>query len=237
MCWSQAGSPFGSCLVTSLGSSQERRFLAHPLTLVRTSDKIGSLHGRRKMNEVEGQEQPLMLREVIGSNIRALRVQRGMRQDELGKRLEELLGKPWSNSMVSKLERGMRDWRLEELMAIGRALRYPLTQFLRLTDKGDPVGHDRLVRLGDDDNPRYVTATEARDFFFGDLSRLAVAVLENETATSSWDELEAIGGERRLTAAMRGEVEPGDTSVHEAPRPRRKRAGAITGTRTGKGKR
>ena len=157
------------------------------------------------------------LREVVGSNIRVLRGARDMTQEELGHRVEELLGHPWSKQTVSKLENGSRPVDLEELLAVGKALGQPLKSFLTLAWRGDLLPAEAELRLGDPDiegaqGPKSVPVHEIRRFLqgAGDPAH-EVQVLE---VTSSQEEmarelmrLHEIGGIRRLLESMESEKE------------------------------
>jgi transcriptional regulator with XRE-family HTH domain len=74
---------------------------------------------------------------VIASTIRAERVRRGLRQDELGRRLG------WPRTRLSDVESGRRAVRVDDLPAICRALEIP---FSELISRAEP--HDWLALTG-----------------------------------------------------------------------------------------
>jgi transcriptional regulator with XRE-family HTH domain len=60
--------------------------------------------------------------EYVGQRIRARRDELGLTQEEFGRRLGELLGRPWSRSTVSVAENGRRAFTAAELVAIASVL-------------------------------------------------------------------------------------------------------------------
>lgn len=112
------------------------------------------------------------LRQVVGANIRVMRNIRGMTQDELGRRVEELLGHAWSKQTVSKLEKGSRALDLEELLAVGFALGRPLQSFLTLAWRGDLLPAEAQLELTSPDfdggeSVNAVPVSKVRDFLQG----------------------------------------------------------------------
>jgi transcriptional regulator with XRE-family HTH domain len=68
--------------------------------------------------------------QVVGRRITRARKDRGIsRQEDLGARLAEYLGKPWTKQAVSETERGNRRLNPTELLAFATVLRYPVSWF------------------------------------------------------------------------------------------------------------
>lgn len=77
------------------------------------------------------------LTQVVAYNFRRGREARGLSQVELGARLEELTGTPWSRSTLSAAEKGwdgetgrVREFDVNELLALSLALDLPVAWFL-----------------------------------------------------------------------------------------------------------
>lgn len=64
----------------------------------------------------------MRIEDVIGRWITEGREETGMTQADLGERLGELLGKPWSRQAVSAAEKGRRAFTAAELVALAVAL-------------------------------------------------------------------------------------------------------------------
>lgn len=78
----------------------------------------------------------MTVEEAIGANIRRRREWIGITQDQLGQALGEQLGQPWSRQAVSLAEKGGRDFRAVELVALSRVL---VTTVGYLTTPSGPV--------------------------------------------------------------------------------------------------
>jgi DNA-binding XRE family transcriptional regulator len=70
------------------------------------------------------------LEEVVGQRIRDVRARNGMGQADLGRALAPLLGRPWSRQAVFAAEKGARDFKIAELVAIARVLRTTVSQLV-----------------------------------------------------------------------------------------------------------
>jgi transcriptional regulator with XRE-family HTH domain len=71
------------------------------------------------------------------------------RQEELGARLAEYLGKPWTKQAVSETERGNRKLNPTELLAFATVLDYPVSWFFMLP-AGEPFRFPgRIVPVGE----------------------------------------------------------------------------------------
>lgn len=66
--------------------------------------------------------EPITVEEMVGYNVRRLRESQRLTQTELGELLGKSLGKPWSRQAMSAAEKGDRDWRAVELVAVAKAL-------------------------------------------------------------------------------------------------------------------
>jgi len=67
---------------------------------------------------------------VVGQRVRLAREDLRLSQQELGNRIGEVLGRPWSRQQVSDGERGSRDWRIGDLVAVATALNLHLGWFV-----------------------------------------------------------------------------------------------------------
>src|SRR4051794_7943170 len=86
-------------------------------------------HPRRKLNEPPGSD-VVSVWQIVAYNMARARTARGMTQDALGSRLEQLTGKKWSRATVSAAESGwdgttgrVRHFDVSELAALAIALR------------------------------------------------------------------------------------------------------------------
>jgi transcriptional regulator with XRE-family HTH domain len=71
----------------------------------------------------------MTLEELIGQRIREACQAKGWTQTELGQRLGEVLGRPWTKITVSVAMRGGRRFTAEELWALARTLDRPIAWF------------------------------------------------------------------------------------------------------------
>lgn len=78
----------------------------------------------------------MTIEEAIGANVRRRREWIGITQEQLGQLLGEHLGQTWTRQAVSSAERGGRDFRAVELVALARAL---VTTVGYLTQPEEPV--------------------------------------------------------------------------------------------------
>jgi transcriptional regulator with XRE-family HTH domain len=83
------------------------------------------------------------IEESIGGRIKARREYQQMTLEALGSELEQYLGKPWTPQAVWQAERGQRDFRAEQLIALALALEVPVVQLL-----APYPGSDEQVTLG-----------------------------------------------------------------------------------------
>jgi transcriptional regulator with XRE-family HTH domain len=67
--------------------------------------------------------------EIVGRRVRQARMDNGISQADLGRRLGVLLGKPLFPQAVSEAERGGRNFTAEELLALARVLDRPVAWF------------------------------------------------------------------------------------------------------------
>jgi transcriptional regulator with XRE-family HTH domain len=88
--------------------------------------------------------------QVVGHRIASARSDRGIRrQEELGARLEDYLGKPWTKQAVSETERGNRKLNPTELLAFATVLGYPVSWFF-VPPAGEPFRlPGRVVPVGE----------------------------------------------------------------------------------------
>jgi len=70
---------------------------------------------------------------VVGRNVRSLRAERGVSQEEVAEQLR-LVGLPWSRAMLHTLEIGRRSLGLVEFALLVRALDVPAARLLRGND-------------------------------------------------------------------------------------------------------
>jgi transcriptional regulator with XRE-family HTH domain len=94
-------------------------------------------------------QEPLKPTEIVGRRIAQARKDRGIRQDQLGERLAEYLGKPWTKQAISETERGNRHLDPTEFLAFTIVLDYPLAWFF-LPPSGEAFQFPgRVVPLGE----------------------------------------------------------------------------------------
>jgi transcriptional regulator with XRE-family HTH domain len=77
--------------------------------------------------------------EVVGRRVRDIRDGQGMTQEQLGRGIGELLGKPWPRQTVSAAEAGRRAFTAVELVAIARALGVYVGHLFTPALDGSPV--------------------------------------------------------------------------------------------------
>jgi 8-oxo-dGTP diphosphatase len=93
--------------------------------------------------------------EVVGWQVRERREALGLTQEQLGRQLEPLLGRPWSRQAVSAAEKGDRSFGAAELVALATALQTTVGDLLRppvqesAVDLGghEPVSRDLLYAV------------------------------------------------------------------------------------------
>jgi transcriptional regulator with XRE-family HTH domain len=81
-------------------------------------------------NEAPGTEARVRLEQVVGQRIHDIRERAGMSQAGLGRALAPLLGRPWTRQAVSAAEKGARDFKIAELVAIARVLETTVAQLV-----------------------------------------------------------------------------------------------------------
>jgi hypothetical protein len=98
--------------------------------------------------------------EVIGSNVRALR-ESLMTAEEFGRRIGEILGKPWPRQMVYLMEKGGRSCTAEDVIAMAMVLDVPIADlFIPSTSVTEvevgqqQVPRERLLTQGQSDSER-----------------------------------------------------------------------------------
>jgi transcriptional regulator with XRE-family HTH domain len=108
------------------------------------------LPNRTREDKVAQSERAMTPEQVVGHRIAAARVDRGIRrQEELGARLAEYLGKKWTKQSVSETERGNRRLNPTELLAFATVLDYPISWFF-LPPAGEPFSlPGRVVPVGE----------------------------------------------------------------------------------------
>jgi transcriptional regulator with XRE-family HTH domain len=87
-----------------------------------------------EQQRLKGQDAPPTFHSInslVAANVTLARTLRGMTQEQLGKRLEAVTGRPWSKATVSALERSaygirVRQFDADDLVAIARVLDVPL---------------------------------------------------------------------------------------------------------------
>jgi transcriptional regulator with XRE-family HTH domain len=79
---------------------------------------------------------------VVGRQVRERREVQGLTQEQFGKQLEPLLGRPWSRQAVSAAEKGDRAFGAAELVALAVVLRTTVGDLLR------PPVQDASAELG-----------------------------------------------------------------------------------------
>lgn len=65
----------------------------------------------------------MRIEEIVGHNVRVAREAAGLTQEELGKKLEQLLGREWPRQTVSTAEKGGRSFTANEVLAISLVTR------------------------------------------------------------------------------------------------------------------
>lgn len=75
----------------------------------------------------------MRIEEYIGHRVRERREELDMTQEELGRKLGDLLGKPWPRQTVSTAERGARAFPAVELLALATVLRVPVHRLVTPT--------------------------------------------------------------------------------------------------------
>ena len=69
--------------------------------------------------------------EIVGWQVRERREALGLTQEQLGRQLEPLLGRPWSRQAVSAAEKGDRSFAAAELVALAAVLHTTVGDLLR----------------------------------------------------------------------------------------------------------
>lgn len=87
----------------------------------------------------------MKIEEVIGSNMRRVREERGLSQTDLGQAIEPHQGRAWSRQAVSAAEKGQRAFSAADLMALALVLDVSIPSLFLLTDWRD----DRSVEIAD----------------------------------------------------------------------------------------
>jgi transcriptional regulator with XRE-family HTH domain len=145
---------------------------------------------------------------VVGFRIAQARKDRGIRQDELGERLSEYLGKSWTKQAVSEAERGNRKLDPTEFLAFAIVLDYPLAWFY-LPPAGEAFAFPgRLVPLGELSDGPLIAPEDARQALFEEL--MAVYNDQRDALRENQQRVEALlsiaGTARPGTVAAKGDV-------------------------------
>lgn len=85
----------------------------------------------------------MRIEEVVGRRVAELRDTTEMSQQELGRRLGELLGRPWSRQAVSAAEKGRRAFTAAEILALAHVFEVPVARFY------SPPLEAQSVRVGE----------------------------------------------------------------------------------------
>ena len=72
---------------------------------------------------------------VIGENVARIRNEKKMSRDELARRVAEIIGTPFRQQAVFRIERGLRPLRLTEASAVATVLGAPLAALTAQSDK------------------------------------------------------------------------------------------------------
>lgn len=64
----------------------------------------------------------MTVEEIVGANVRQIREELEMTQEQLGAALGEYLGKTWTRQAVSAAEKGRRNWRATDVMGVAMIL-------------------------------------------------------------------------------------------------------------------
>lgn len=89
----------------------------------------------------------MRVEEFVGQRVRARRDELGMTQEEFGRRVGQLLGRPWSRSTVSVAEKGDRAWAAADLVTVAIVLQTTVGDLLRppLQEAGVELGGEQTV--------------------------------------------------------------------------------------------
>lgn len=97
----------------------------------------------------DAEHRVVSVRQIVARNLSRARKARGLTQDELGERLTELTGTPWSRATVSAAETGwegssgrVRHFDVDELVALAIALSLPVSWFLMPPPEGPRLAVD-----------------------------------------------------------------------------------------------
>ena len=146
----------------------------------------------------------MRIEQMVGLRIKALRMERGMKQQQLGNLLEPLLGKAWHRQTVSLAEKGQRAYTAVELYALAEVLETTVGHLLLPTievqqvemPSGEMRSHAELCRLvvADRGGDHMSVAMEAiRKMLLWQHEALASAEVMRDKAQEAYLEL-TVGG-------------------------------------------
>jgi transcriptional regulator with XRE-family HTH domain len=78
---------------------------------------------------IKAQNDTMRVEQMIGKRVRQAREEADLSQREFGERVGDVLGKRWTPQAVSQAEKGERDWRAKDLVAMAWILRRPVAWF------------------------------------------------------------------------------------------------------------
>lgn len=92
----------------------------------------------------------MKVEKIIGDRIREARTKLGWTQAQLGTHMLAMLGQPWSGQAVSQAEKGRRDFRAVDLVALAVALNQPIEWFFRPPEGTEVELPGSIVTLNED---------------------------------------------------------------------------------------
>jgi transcriptional regulator with XRE-family HTH domain len=150
--------------------------------------------------------------ELAGQRIRAVREDRDMTQEELGRRLGKLLGREWPRQAVSAAERGRRAFTAAELVAIALTLRTSVGHLLTPPFDVDSVDLPGSVQIRREDLAAVVLPSVSADETLAGVAETVNRIQKNlgqvtegtgmvtEATSRLWEDMQALGDE--LTRAF-----------------------------------
>jgi transcriptional regulator with XRE-family HTH domain len=86
--------------------------------------------------------------ELVGARIREKRDELGWSQQELGEKVGEYLGRPWSRQAVSLAEKGQREFGVADLLTLAMTLGVPPIWLMLPSPSPDDPAHAEVVEVG-----------------------------------------------------------------------------------------